>query len=325
MKMKYVQNLGLNRDKPPRKVIIGTSLLGFWGRYPGLDKRLKELGKLIDEIVGASGKKYSGRKPDIIALPEFAVNGGLKGHASVTAQELQGPVLVSMAAKAGEHGCYLAVPLYMIENRKKGIYFNIVALLDRKGKLTGIYRYAHPSGDEIKNGLTPGKDFPVFNCDFGRVGIQICGDVLWQNGWRSLKRKGAELVILTAQPPWPLATSMQARTNQYYVVTSTWRNSAALFSPTGHVLSEIKSGKSRVMAQEIDLNYVILGWQSALGSGKSFDRKYGKRAGYRYWEEDDCGLFWSNDKKKSILSMLHELGLKTLDEEFMESFVRRRQ
>ena len=314
--MKIPQSLKSNL---PRKVIVGTSMLSFWGPYPGLNTRLKQLGKLIDKIAAESKKRYAGRKPDIIILPEFAVNGGLKGHARETAQELKGTILNTMAAKAIQHKCYLLVPLYMVENRIKNVHSNVAVLLDRKGKVTGIYRYAHPSADEIKNGLTPGKDFPVFKCDFGRVGIQICGDVLWPDGWKALKQKGAELVLLTAQPPWPLATSLRAATNEYYIASSTWRNSAALFSPTGHVLSEIKSGESCVMAQEIDLNYAILGWQTGLGNGNIFKEKYGKRAGYRFWEADDCGLFWSNDRKKSIISMIRELGLKELKDELQES------
>ena len=268
--------------------------------------------------------KFAGGRLDIAALPEFAVNGGLKGHARDTAQQLEGPVLDTMAAKARQHRCYLIVPLYMVEDREKAVYSNVAALLDREGRLMGIYRYTHPSAHEMANGLTPGSEFPVFECDFGKVGIQICGEVHWEDGWRALKRQGAELVILTAQPPCPLATALRAANHQYYVLTSTWRDSAALFAPTGHAWTEIRQGEARVLAEQIDLSHVILGWQPALENGKVFDKRYGSRAGYRYWKEDDCGVFWSNDLAKSIMQMVRELGLRTLDEEMRASLKARK-
>ena len=53
----------------------------------------------------------------------------------------------------------------------------------------------------MEHGSTPGKEEPVFQCDFGKLGIQICYDMDFDYGWRELARQGAELVAWPTQSP----------------------------------------------------------------------------------------------------------------------------
>ncbi len=201
-----------SRSSGPRKVVVGTSTLGLWGPYPGLAARLEELGELIDDMAAQAASKFPGQGLDMAALPEFAVNGMSKpAHCRDMAQTLQGPVLDAMAAKARQHNCYVTVPLYMVEDRTIDHYSNVVALLDREGQLMGLYCFTHPSAQEVAFGLTPGREFPVFDCDFGRIGIQICGDVHHEEGWRALADQGAELVVHTSQPPTPVTVAVRVK------------------------------------------------------------------------------------------------------------------
>ena len=50
--------------------------------------------------------------------------------------------------------------------------------------------------EEYEAGLTPGVDYPVFDTDFGRVGISICYDSWFPEIYRALGLSGAELVLL---------------------------------------------------------------------------------------------------------------------------------
>jgi len=298
-------------NEPPRKVIVGTAMYRMWVQYPGLAKRLQELGELIDEMAGQAAKKYPGTRMDIVALPEVAVTG--EGPAHQIGVPLNGPVLDVMGAKAREHGCYVIVPLYMVEAQEKDAFSNAAALLDRAGDVVGIYRKVFPVGDPargtLEGGVTPGKEFPVFECDFGRVGIQICYDMSFDTGWDVLGRKGAELVIWTSQSPGQIRASCRALQNKYYVLTSTWTDNASLFDPMGQMIREIRQPE-RVFVEQIDLSYVLLNWQSALGKGKAFDEKYSERAGYRYSESEGGGIFWSNDPDKPIMDMVRELKME---------------
>jgi predicted amidohydrolase len=298
----------------PRKIIVGTSMFAMWGKYPGLEPRLKELGALIDDMAAKAAKDH-GRGLDLAALPEVAVNGGLP-LGPKDAFPLAGRVQDFFAAKAREHNCYVVVPM-----TAKGLdaddperTFNICALIGRQGQLVGVYRKVHAVGNrggaDLEGGTMPGTDFPVFQCDFGKVGIQICFDMSFDDGWETLSRKGAELIVWSTQSPGQLKAAFRAYAYGYYVLTSTWRNNASLLDPTGELIASITRPEDRVLVSEIDLEYLLIPWQPKLDNGKAFDKAFGKgTVGYRYSEAEDGGIFWSNDPKRSIRSMAEELGL----------------
>src|SRR5262245_9420281 len=128
------------RQLGPRKVIVGTAMHNMFRPYPGLEERLAELAGLVDRMAEESAIRYAGARLDIAALPEMAVNGGREGAMAEVAYPLEGAVLDVMAAKAREHQCYVVVPLYLVDGPEKGLYSNAAALLDREGKVAGIYR-----------------------------------------------------------------------------------------------------------------------------------------------------------------------------------------
>lgn len=307
------------KDGVPRKVIVGTSMYAMWGEYPGLEKRLEQLGGLIDDMAAKAKKQY-GRSVDICALPEVAVCGGLplgpKG-----AFPLEGQVQDYFAAKAREHNCYITVPMIIEEKAEgKSVYYNVCALIGRKGEVVGIYRKVHAvagyDNEILEGGCLPGTDFPVFECDFGKVAFQICFDINYDDGWETLGRKGAKLVIWSTQSPGQIAPAFRAWQYDYYVLTSTWRNNASLLDPTGQLIKSIvqKESDERTFVDEIDLEYRLIPWQPKLRNGEAFKEKYGDRAGFRYSEAEDGGIFWSNDPKTPIGQMVRELGLSYGDD-----------
>ena len=85
--------------------------------------------------------------------------------------------------------------------------------------------------DLIETGTTPGGSFPVFECDFGRVGIQICFDMLYPDGWEALARQGAEIVALPSDSPQTTYPAFYALQHRYYVVSAVPRDHAAVYSP----------------------------------------------------------------------------------------------
>jgi carbohydrate-selective porin OprB len=92
----------------------------------------------------------------------------------------------------------------------------------------------------MEGGVAPGEDFPVFECDFGVLGMQICFDVCVPKGWQVLGRKGVDIVAWPTQSPQTVLPSQYAFKHGYYVVSSTWRNNASLFAPTGLTAGRIE-------------------------------------------------------------------------------------
>ena len=305
----------------PRKVILGTAMFSMFHEYPGLQTRLEELGRLIDRMAAQAAEQHAGARLDIAALPEYAVTGGLSGAAKEVSVPLEGPVLDVMGNKAREHSCHVVLPLMLAEDPDAGLYSNAAVLLGRRGEVVGIYRKVHavpgPGDGELEGGVMAGCDFPVFDCDFGKVGMQICYDMAFDEGWETLGRKGAELVVWPSQWPGKISPSARALRHGYFVLTSTWRNNASLIDPTGHVIREIREDGAFV--EQIDLEYVLLHWQAALKEGKAFDENYSARAGYRYDPAEDSGIFWSNDPQTPIMEMVRALNLETKPDQLARS------
>ena len=305
----------------PRKIWVGSAMFNMFREYPGLDARLEELRSLIDQMAAQVTTQHAGATLDLAVLPEYAVNGGLNGKAADVAFPLEGPVLEAIGDRARAHSCYIVLPLVLAEDRTSGLYSNAAVLLDRHGAVAGIYRKVHvvPNREsgELEGGLIAGTHFPVFDCDFGRIGIQICYDMAFDEGWEVLGRKGAELVVWPSQWAGKISPSARALQHTYFILSSTWRNNASLIDPTGHVIKEIR--EEGVLVEQIDLEYILLHWQQTLQEGKAFDEHYGTRAGYRYDAAEDSGIFWSNDPLTPIREMVSSLKLEPKPEQLTRS------
>ena len=145
--------------------------------------------QMTEKILGIL-KRSLAYQPDIVCLPEVFATSNVKQIKTLAEKvELSAIALKRFSAFAKENGCYLICPVYTSQNGK---IFNSAVLFDRKGEPMGEYHKIHLTEDEIENGMTPGSlDPPVFKTDFGIIGIQICFDILWDDGWKALKQKGA--------------------------------------------------------------------------------------------------------------------------------------
>jgi predicted amidohydrolase len=314
-------------DQPPRKVIVGTVMQPFWVKYPGLQSRLEQLTGIVDRMQAQSEKQY-GRGLDLAVLPEIALTGEGErvGDVADWSFPLAGTVEETFAAEARKCHCYIVAPTYLLEDQATKRCSNAAILFDRTGQVVGIYRKVHLVVDvnsgSMEHDSTPGKEEPVFDCDFGKLGIQICYDIEFDDGWKELARQGAEIVAWPTQSPQTSQPAARARENHYYIVSSTWRNNASIFEPTGKIVSQVKwppgdptPPEQNILVQEIDLSYAILPWSSTLKNGQALKDKYGDKVGYRYYEDEDRGIFWSNDPHMTIREMVRSLGLMERQEE----------
>jgi predicted amidohydrolase len=309
-------------DRPPRKVIVGTIIFGPYGKYAGLDQRLKELSGFVDAMAAEAAKKDPGRGLDLAVLPETTVTSP-HGAASARAIHLQGSVLETFGALARRHKTYLVVPLDLAEDSASGpVYSNAAALLDRRGAVAGIYRKVHPVAvlghDDLENGITPGGESRVFDCDFGKLGIQICWDIVFDDGWQALADQGAEIVVWPSQSPATVQPAARAARHRYFIVSSCWRDNSTIYEPTGFIAARTENA-GQALIHEIDLSYAVLGWSAELREGKALRAKYGDRVGYHYEPREDLGMFWSKDPQTTIGTMIRSLGLEEIDAQIVRN------
>ena len=80
--------------------------------------------------------------------------------------------------------------------RRRGRRYNTALLIDREGKVRGHYEKIHLCGD---TNTRPGTRVPVFQTDFGRVGIAICWDLAFPEIFRQLRRAKADIIFCPSQ------------------------------------------------------------------------------------------------------------------------------
>ncbi len=302
---------------PPRKVIVGTVMQSFWGPYPGLRARLEQLGASVDQMVARAKQAY-GRGLDLAILPEVALTGEAGEDALARSVAFEGEVSGTFTQKAREHSCYIVVPAYLLDSKEKKLCSNAAVLVGRKGEVLGTYRKIHLvvslERGTMESGATPGGALPVFDCDFGKLGIQICYDMNFAEGWAELARRGAEIIAWPTQSPQTSQPAARARDNRCYIISSTWRHNASIFEPTGKIAAQIKPPQC-ILVQELDLSYALLPWSSKLRNGEALRKPYGEKVGFHYYEDEDCGIFWSNDPETTIGQMVRSIGVLELEEE----------
>jgi predicted amidohydrolase len=306
------------RDRLPRKILVGTEIAGYdLIEKFSLEQRFRRMDEYVDAMEAQARGKYPGKGLDLVLLGEYFMAKGQEKLAD-NAVRLD-EVLPRIATCAKHHGCYIVAPLVLREDGPVERYSNAAVLVGRDGKVVGIYRKVHLTTDLkyvlLEGGMTPGTNFPVFDCDFGRVGIQICFDMTFPDGWEALDKQGAELVLMPTETPQTIRPSMYALLHRYYIVSATPRNHAAVYNPIGMIEEEIT--QEGVLVHQIDLSYAIAGWDPGWDNGVALKRMFGDKVGYTYYFGEDCGIYWSNDPKTSIGQFLRPLGFPEPRDDFV--------
>jgi predicted amidohydrolase len=261
-----------------------------------------------------------------VVLPEFSFCRETGTTAAERAIDLDDPAFTSLREKAREHHTWIVAPMTLREPEAGGRISNAAVLLNRSGEVAGIFRKVHPMADgdgTFEGGVTPGDAYPVFPCDFGRLGILICWDMGYEQAWDALAAAGAEVVALPSASPQTLRPAAEALRHHFYVVTSAPRDNASLFDPVGRTIAQ-RTNASEMVVHEIDLAYAILHWVEKLQEGRILRDRFGSRVGGEYSSREDTGVFWSNDPQTSIGAMIREFGLREMPAE-IERMDRERQ
>lgn len=108
------------------------------------------------------------------------------------AEPVPGPTTDAYAAIAREYQMYVVAG---VMERDGDTIYNTAVLIDREGEIAGRYRKTHLPNIE-RGGVTPGDGFPVFETDFGRVGMLICYDWIFPEAMACIACQGADLVCV---------------------------------------------------------------------------------------------------------------------------------
>lgn len=200
----------------------------------------------FSELIARAGAQ----KADIVCLPEGVTIVGTEHDYVSGSESVPGPTTQFLGEVAKKNNLYIVAGLL---EKEGDVIYNTAVLIDRAGNLAGRYRKTSLPREEIDGGVTPGDSFPVFDTDFGRIGMMICWDASFPEPARALAQQGAEIIFL---PIWGgdlKLTMARAIENQVYVVSSTYDMISAVFGLEGEVLKEAKDDNP-VVVVEVNLN-----------------------------------------------------------------------
>jgi N-carbamoylputrescine amidase len=213
---------------------------------------------------------------EIYTQPYFCPSQDAKWYAAAEPIP-DGPTTRLMQDYARKHGMVIVVPIY--EEELPGIYYNAAAVIDADGSYLGKYRKTHipqVAGFYEKFFFKPGNSgYPVFSTAYCRLGVYICYDRHFPEGWRALALNGAEYIVNPSatvaglsQYLWKLEQPAAAVANGVFIgavnrpgTEAPWNigrfyGSSYVCNPRGELLCEASEDRDQLITADMDLDQV---------------------------------------------------------------------
>jgi len=193
------------------------------------------------------------------------------------AESIPGPTTERFQALAAELGMVMVLPMY--EKEQEGILYNTAAVVDADGTYLGKYRKNHipqVKGFWEKFYFRPGNlGYPIFDTAVGRIGVYICYDRHFPEGWRALGLAGAKIVFNPSATSrglsaylWKLEQPASAVANEYFIGAinrtgiedlgdNDFYGSSYFVTPRGQYVDEVGSDKEAELIVR-DLDFAVL-------------------------------------------------------------------
>ena len=307
---------GGERERLPREVWIATLT------QEGIE------GTSCQEITEKALRKMEGflpQRPDIFCLPEtfhyFAFPG-----ARPAVQELvdtgEAPIIEAMATFARRNRCYVIAPILTGE---AGACYNAAVLIDRTGTRMGEYRKVRTTEDEMDCGVSPGPVGPtVFDTDFGRIGIQICYDIEWPQGWKALHDQGAEIVFWASAFGGGKRIGGLAWMNRYCVVSSTAKGASRICDMTGETIAESGLWDPNGVCAGLNLEKAFIHTWPYVEKFGAVRGKYGRSIRIYSLHEEEFSVIESRSADVRVADVMREFGIPSYDEHLRRAEKRHR-
>lgn len=229
---------------------------------------------LIDEA-GAKGVQVLCLQ-EVFNQPYFCPSQDSRWYAATEAVP-DGPTTRLMQEYAKKHSMVIVVPIY--EQDITGVYYNTAAVIDADGGYLGKFRKIHipqVAGFYEKFFFKPGNlGYPVFETAYCKLGVYICYDRHFPEGWRALALNGAEYIVNPSatvaglsQYLWKLEQPASAVANGCYIgavnrvgTEEPWNigrfyGSSYIVNPRGEFLCEASEDQDELITADMDMEMV---------------------------------------------------------------------
>ena len=213
---------------------------------------------------------------EVFNQPYFCPSQDLKWYGAAEPVP-DGPTTRLMQDLAKKHSMVIVASVY--EEEVTGVYYNTAAVIDADGRYLGKYRKHHipqVAGFYEKFFFKPGNvGYPVFETAYCRLGVYICYDRHFPEGWRALGLGGADYVVNPSATVaglsrhlWELEQPAAAVANGYFVgavnrvgTEAPWEigrfyGASYFVDPRGKILAQASEDQDELITCEMDLDVV---------------------------------------------------------------------
>jgi predicted amidohydrolase len=217
-----------------------------------------ELGEVEDNLVKVSdfiSKIASQQKVDLILFPELVTSGYELGvKFTQMAQLVPGPTVNLISQRAQELGVYIGFGM-VTKERVESILHDSAILVGPDGDLIGEYHKTHLKGEE-RMAFREGYRLPVFETEFGMIGLLLGWDLAFPEVARSMVLDGAEIICALASwekdsiDEWKTLLKARAYENAAFVaganrigedVTMTFGGESMIIGPRGKIHAHLSN------------------------------------------------------------------------------------
>ena len=255
--------------------------------------------------------------PDFVVLPEsfpYVPNKLTIGEKVAISDKVQEKI----AEFSKQNNCYTLCPAYTTDNVKN---YNSIVVFDREGKKIGIYNKIHATEGEIKNrGISCGSLFqPVIQTEYGPVGIQICYDINWDDGWQMLKKQGAKIIFWCSAFDGGKMVNTKAWQHKYIVATSTLKNTSKLCDISGETIAQTGIWNPNYFCAPVNMEKVFLPTYDYLKEYIEIEQKYGRKVRITTFHEEEWTIIESLSPDLCVDDIMKEFNLKSQQEDLLSA------
>ena len=226
-----------------RYVKISTIRLNTAEQYEAVKNKNLSGQKAVDAVIALWKNRIENSilldKPDLIVLPEVSDwYPGLDARKTHAYYRIRGNQVRDFWAKvARKNKCYIAYSA--VREMEDGSWRNSTQILDRTGRVAGIYNKNHPTIGEIDDGgCLCGKDAPIIKCDFGKVACAICFDLNFNQLRLKYVKAKPDLIVFSSMYHGGIMQNYWAYSCRAHFVGSIHHPSpSAIISPLGEVIA----------------------------------------------------------------------------------------
>ncbi len=255
--MKFIGGIGMGKK-------VKVAMAQMTSKLGDIEYNLKKAEDFI--------KQAAAKGADIICFPELFATGYnmniLKDNIIDLSRKYYQIIFNRMSQLAKNNQIYLITSFVELIDDEKPYITAII--FDRDGRKVGSFYKTHLFNLEKKY-FEKGREYPVFDVDFGKVGILICYDIGFPEAARTLCLKGAEIIFVPSawriqdENAWMLNIPSRALENQLFTVgvnRSGREGDLHLFgrsmvcNPMGEIVFQMDYDDDKVSIYDIDLDEI---------------------------------------------------------------------